>query len=93
MCDFPQCESVFQKDADFLVHKRGVHAGSDLWCCYICNKQFKDIAYVMRHMRRMHTKQQSADEEDLEATLTSSEAENAEEELKLVCKVEIGNGF
>jgi len=39
-------------------------------------------------MRRMHTKQQSADEEDLEATLTSSEAENAEEELKLVCKIE-----
>ena len=53
VCDFPDCNHASKRKGDLLRHKKVVHS-ADSWNCHICDKKFKSICYVTRHIKKQH---------------------------------------
>jgi len=83
-CLFPGCNFATTTKTRLVIHKRALHSPA-LWKCHVCGKIYKNKCYVMRHIKSVHTKQQSVDN----SKSSGQEIKIAEEHQELVCKDEI----
>jgi KRAB domain-containing zinc finger protein len=83
-CNVPGCNFATTTTRLLVNHKRVMHSPA-LWKCYACGKIYKTKSYVMRHIKIVHTKQQSVDN----SKSSGQELKIAEEHQELVCKDEI----
>jgi uncharacterized Zn-finger protein len=86
ICDVPECNLAFKSQRYLRFHKNRVHKVDASSVCHICCKQFRNILYLTRHIKRQHENQQS---EEVNDPTVQQLPKITEERQTIVCKDEI----